>query len=72
MILGNAKKFGEKTGALNIPTSNRLSHLLIDRDQYGADLLIIENRILGKNPIINNRIVFPASYAVDPRFSEEE
>lgn len=56
-----------KCGALDIPFKNRLSHTLIDGDQKGQDLVLIERRLVRDNGRINNRETLPASYTAEYR-----
>jgi hypothetical protein len=59
--------FWKKCGALDTPFRNRLSHTLIDGDQKGQDLVLIEKRLIRNNSQINGRTPVPASYTAEYR-----
>lgn len=62
-----------KSGALDIPFSNRLTHDLISKDDRGSSLILIERRVLGDDSKkINGVRVFPASYVAWLRAEEDE
>lgn len=64
------ERLWEKSGALDIPFRNRLSHELITRDNIGS-LVAIEKRVRNIDAEINGVRPFPATYTAELRFDKE-
>lgn len=65
-------KLWEKSGALDTPIRNRLSHELIQYDPIECSLLLIEKRVLECEKLNNEKNFCPASYVAMIRLEKEE
>jgi len=61
----------EKSGAFDIPFSNRLTHDLISKDNISS-LILIEKMVRNMDARINGMRPFPASYTAEFRVEKEE
>ncbi|KKL76503.1 hypothetical protein LCGC14_2044230 [marine sediment metagenome] len=62
----------EKSGALETPFRNRLTHNLIEYDKFSCSLILVERRIITERKFKNGISIHPASYIAPLRLEQEE